>query len=286
MGIKSGTGEVDDTSPQMETSLMTPIKQTALLGLLLLLLGCDLQQPEARKPELLIYCGVNLLQPLTEIAAIVEQERAVTITFSQGAAADRYQSMLTSQVGDLYLASGDYLQQDPESALFVESEVIGYTQAVLAVAKGNPRQVSGHLGQLLRDDLAVVIGAPDVDTIGMESRRLLRRVGIYPQVLQHSVFLAADADNLSRVIKQQQADVVLNWRSAALLPEYRQHIDMLELDAGLVKLNELQLSRLSFSNHPQLASYVIQVATSERGQEIIRRYGLLDHQQQSQADAE
>ncbi|RUM40304.1 MAG: molybdenum ABC transporter substrate-binding protein, partial [Desulfocapsa sp.] len=81
---------------------------------------------------------------------------------------------------------------------------------------------------------------------------------------------------LSRAIRNQEADLVLNWKATAFLPENRALIDVLPLDAGLAPRRPLILGLLNYSQHKTIARRFLEFAQSAQGQEIFRRYGFLD----------
>ncbi|MDP1956617.1 MAG: hypothetical protein Q8J75_00385, partial [Rhodocyclaceae bacterium] len=52
--------------------------------------------------EMLLYCGITMVRPMTEIARLFEQREKVRIVIAQGGSEDLYQSAKKSGVGDWY----------------------------------------------------------------------------------------------------------------------------------------------------------------------------------------
>ena len=73
---------------------------TTILGLLL---GAGAAMAQAGKSELLLYCGITMVRPMTEIAQTFEKRESVKVTLAQGGSEDLYQAARKSGVGDLYL---------------------------------------------------------------------------------------------------------------------------------------------------------------------------------------
>lgn len=257
----------------------------ALLGAVLMLLvaACD-DGEEAAGPNapprvnLLVYCGITMVHPIKEIAALLEAERGIATTISQGGSEDLYKSLSTSRLGDLYLpGSASYRDRHLDEGLLGEAVHVGYNQASLMVAKGNPRGLDADLGNLVRPDLAVVIANPDTGSIGRETRRILKGAGLYESALDNSLFLATDSRNLNRALIDGTAELILNWRATAFFRENRGLIQVLDLDPAVAQPKKLVLNLLTFSEHPEAARAFMKLAASERGQAIFRSWGFLDH---------
>ena len=250
-----------------------------VLSLLLPMLGgCGDGGPADReRPELLLYCGITMAHPMTEIARRYEQEHDVKVTITQGGSEDLYQSLKSSRQGDLYLpGSASYRKRHLEDGLLGDFVHVGYNQAALMVASGNPKQVQPDVSSLLREDLAVVICNPESGSIGRETKRILDQAEIYRQVLENSVYLTTDSRNLNAALRNGEADLIMNWRATAFFDRNKQHMKVLDLDPAQAKPKKLVLNMLTFSRHPELARRFMEVAASERGQAIFRKYGFLD----------
>lgn len=268
----------------MGTYQTTRVSIFALIILAALLGGCDSgSQQSAAKPELLLYCGITMVHPMMEIARIVEQEQGVKITISQGGSEDLYQSLKTSRQGDLYLpGSASYRNKHLDDGLLGEYVHVGYNQAALFVAKNNPKKVTADVNDLLRDDLSVVICNPESGSIGRETKRILDKAGLYEPVMEKSTYLTTDSRNLNAALKKGDADLTLNWRATAYFEENKPYMDVLDLDTEQAKPKKLLLNLLSFSKHQEVAKRVMEIASSEQGQAIFRKYGFLDNRMQSE----
>ena len=128
----------------------------------------------AEQRRLLIYCGITMVRPVTELARVFEAREKVAIQVAQGGSEDLYQSAKKSRLGDIYFpGEPSYRDLHLAEGLLGDYRVIGHNQMALFVQKGNPKQVSGQLRELLRKDLVVVIGNAASGSVGHESRRML-----------------------------------------------------------------------------------------------------------------
>ena len=80
---------------------------------------------------------------------------------------------------DLYLAADDtYINTGRQAGLLAEVIPVATQQPVIAVKKGNPKQIKS-LADLLRDDVEVAIADPDGAAIGRVTKSLAEREGIW-----------------------------------------------------------------------------------------------------------
>lgn len=242
--------------------------------------GCGPSDPPAETAprELLLYCGITMVRPMSEISRIIEKEQNCRIHMTQGGSEDLYQSLKAARRGDLYLAgSAAYRERHLDEGLLGDYVHVGYNQAALVVATGNPEKVKPELGQLLREDLGVVICNPDSGSIGRETRVILTRGGIYDAVFKRSVYLTTDSRNLNNALKAGEADVVINWRATAFFPDNAPHLEVIDLPAGVAVPKALLLNLLTFAEHPEIARRFMAYAASPDGQAIFRKHGFMDN---------
>jgi len=256
---------------------MRHIRSTILTFISLLLLAGG--KAFAQEPtELLLYCGITMVRPMTEIARAFERRENVTIRIAQGGSEDLYQSAKKSGMGDWYLP-GEPAYRDKHLAegLLGEYATVGHNQMALMVAKGNPKQVKADPRELLRKDLVAIVGNAESGSVGLQAKTLLDRLGIYPQVVRAAAFLAPDSRSLMRAMKNGEADVTLNWRATAFFPDNAAHVDVIDLPAGLARPQPLLLNLLKSSRHVELAKRFLDFAAGPEGQAIFRKHGFLDN---------
>ena len=249
-----------------------------LLSLAVLLTSCsDSKQEIDNTPHLLIYCGITMVKPLKELALQFEQDNNCTITITQGGSEDLYQSLHFSKVGDLYLpGSSSYREKHLGDGFLKEYVYVGYNQAALIVQKGNPKNIPADIHLLANKKYATVIGNPESCSIGRQSRKILTQAGIYDDVLNNAVLIAADSRTMNKTIINKSADLILNWGATAYFEKNRAHMTRLALDESVAPKKQLLLNLLSFSTHPELARTFMRFAVSREGQEIFHKYGFLD----------
>ncbi|MCG7873152.1 MAG: substrate-binding domain-containing protein [Candidatus Thiodiazotropha lotti] len=233
--------------------------------------------PEQALPrkELLVYCGITMIKPVSEIAAILEEQENIKISIIKGGSGNLLRSIKFNRLGDLYLpGSESYIQQAMENDLIEASTHIGYNKAAIMVRQGNPKNIPAGVTTLLNPDLYIVIGNPDTGSIGKETKKILTAAGIFNQALQNAKELTTDSKRLIDVLKKGEADLVINWYATATWPENAELIDALPIDDKYAAKKKLVLGLLKTSKYPELAKKFMDYASSEVGRNIFERYGL------------
>jgi len=152
---------------------------------------------------------------------------------------------------------------------------LGYNQMAILVQKGNPKNVKPDLKELLRKDLAVVLGSSESGSVGVESRRILTKAGIYDKVAAKAAQMLPDSRSIMQAMRRSVADVTLSWRATGYFPDNAAHVDVLDLPPQMAPPHELQLTLLKFSTNQALARKFMDFAAGPQGQAIFRRYGFM-----------
>ncbi|WP_320169435.1 substrate-binding domain-containing protein [Maridesulfovibrio sp.] len=244
--------------------------------LLTVLVSCAGNEP-AHKRELLIYCGITMIKPMTEIAKIIEEEYNCKIHITKGGSGNLLKSLKANQLGDLYLPGSDsYIKTCIQEGLVTEAVHVGFNKAAMMTREGNPKNIPAALESLADPRYYVVIGDPDSGSIGRETKKILVKRGLFEQVVGNAKQLTTDSKDLIRVLKDKEADLVINWYATSTWPENRDSVSVLPIDDRYAQKKKLMLGLLRFSKHPDIAKAFMKYATLEKGREIFNKYGLYD----------
>ena len=233
---------------------------------------------ETQKTELLLYCGITMVRPMTEIAHTFEKKENVKISIAQGGSEDLYQSAKKSGTGDWYLpGEPSFRTQHLKEGLLGEFVTVGYNQMAMMVQKGNPKQVKADPRELLRKDVTIILGNATSGSVGKESKDVLDSLGIYAKVVKAATFLSPDSRSLVLALKKQEADLTMNWRAVGYFADNAAAVDMIDLDPKLATPQALEISLLSSTKQPELARRFMALAAGSEGQTIFRKHGFLDN---------
>jgi molybdate transport system substrate-binding protein len=252
------------------------LRRLALIAAALLLATPAFAQ--GAKTETLLYCGITMVRPMTEIAQNFEKRENVKVVIAQGGSEDLFQSAKKSGVGDWYLpGEPSYYEKHLKEGLFGEYKIVGYNQMALMVQKGNPKGVKPDPREMLRKDLVAIIGNAESGSVGKEAKDILDNLGIYPKVIKQAAFLAPDSRSLMSSMRKAEADITMSWRATGFFADNAAKVDVLDLDAKLAKPQALLLVQLKGAKNLALAKRFLDYAASEEGQAIFRKHGFLDN---------
>ena len=246
------------------------------VALTLSLIGCEKSAPESETKHLLVYCGITMIKPMTQLAYEFEQQFPVAITFSQGGSQDLYDSLKSSQVGDLYLpGSSSYRTNNLADGLLGDYVHVGYNRIAIMVQKGNPKQLGNEMAQFIDPDIVSVLGNPDTGSVGRATYQTLKAAGIAEQAYDNAVYLTTDSRRLVQGLKEKNFDITLNWYASGTWPGHREYVDIIPLSDEFAKPKALQLSYLNLSKEPAMAKAFMQFVASSRGLQVFKEYGFL-----------
>lgn len=232
---------------------------------------------QTARSEMLLYCGITMVRPMTEIAQLFEKRENVRVAIAQGGSEDLFQSAKKSGVGDWYLpGEPSYRDKHLAEGLFGEQVTVGHNQMALIVLKGNPKKVKADPHELLRKDLVAIIGNAESGSVGQEAKSILDRLGIYPQVIRTAAFLAPDSRSLMNAMKKGEADLTMSWRATGFFADNAAKLDVIDLDPKLAKPQALLLIQLKSTKNADVAKHFLALAAGEEGQAIFRKHGFLD----------
>lgn len=226
--------------------------------------------------NLLIYCGITMVRPVTDIARLFEKQERVSFAIAQGGSEDLYQSAKKSRQGDLYLPGEPIfrIKHQPEG-LLGEYQVLGMNKMALVVRKGNPKKVKSDMKELLRKDLAVVLGSSESGSVGVEAQRILTKAGMFTKVSAKAVQLLPDSRSIMAAMRRGEADVSMTWRATGFFPDNAPYVEIIDLPSTIAPPQELQLTLLTFSKNKEIARKFMTFAAGPQGQAIFRSYGFI-----------
>ena len=133
---------------------------------------------------------------------------------------------------DTYMACDVYYLETVKD-WFQEAVNVSDTDIVIAVQKGNPKEIHA-LTDLLKSGVRVAIGQPDQCTIGVLTRLLLEHEGIYDQLLKDNVVTqTATSALLVPAVTSKSADAALAYRTDTLAESDK--VDVITIDSELSK---------------------------------------------------
>ncbi|WP_157493456.1 substrate-binding domain-containing protein [Desulfonatronovibrio magnus] len=240
--------------------------------------GCseDSSRYAEEKPRLLVYTGVTMVNPMVELAAIVESKCACRITILQDASSNHFNAIKALQQGDLFLPGDEsFIEQAAEKGFISQTVLVGFNRAAIMVNRGNPLGLKGDPAELLNPEYAVVLADPELGSIGRETTAVFARKGLAEEILDNIMYYAADSKGVTMAIVRGQAHAGINWYAPSVWDENKEHVQALLMDEKYAPPRALILAKLSFSKHAEEALVFMEIASGPIGKAIFRKHGFI-----------
>jgi len=232
--------------------------------------GTTVDTPEnTDTPELLVYCGAGMREPMDEIAGVFTEKTGIPINFVFGGSNTLLTQMELTGMGDVYMPGATaYFEAARGKGLVREEHRIVYHVPVIAVPKGNPAGITS-LGDLANPGVRVALGDNPGAAIGKISDKLLAKNNLLEDVEKNVVTRTGTVNELLVYISMGQADAGIIWEDL-YVPEKMDLIYVPNTE-NLVKI--VPIGTLTSSEHSLEAEQFTAFVTSEEGKAIFARHG-------------
>ncbi len=265
---------------------MSPFKLIVVLLIIpcLIVGGCSKKQKqkkmvdnEVKTKELIIYCENTMKNIVVDLKDAFEKEYNCRIMIQNDCSKNLMGIIKYSAKGDIYIPSSTHSFnsfQDQTSYQLTDSLFLGYNHLVYMVKKGNPGKFSGITKQLKRKGkYAVIIANPETSSLGFETKKFLDKQRAYNNVLENVVELTSDSKGLAKGVKEDQADVAINWQSNINVNGNKDYIEIINPQAPYNNAVPVYAAVISCSTEPDLARSFLRWTYNELSEAKLSRYG-------------
>ncbi len=195
------------------------MKQTRNLVLLSILAAAVLVLVLRTKPgaargsssgrPLTLYCAAGIKPPVEAVAKEYEKKYGILVQIQYGGSGTLLSNLRVSGIGDLFIAADDsYLRIAETNALIAETIPLARMSPVIAVLKGNPKNVRS-IADLYRVNVA--LANPDVTAIGKVTRDLLRPSGQWEKLEKHARVFKPTVNDVANDVMLGAVDAGIVW---------------------------------------------------------------------------
>jgi len=249
-----------------------------LVFVLVFAYSCKEVNKNAETKVLLLYCGITMINPISEIAEIIEKQENCEILITKGGSGNLYKAIITNKIGDLYIPGSEtYIEKGVGENIITDTVFVGINKAVMMVQKGNPKNIKNSLESLTNKEYKVIIGNPYSGSIGKETKNILDKKGIFEEVSKNVESYTTDSKDLIIAIKNGEADLAINWYATSTWDDNKGYVDVLFIDPEFATEKKLFLALLDYSEHPDIARAFMKYASSTKGKDIFKKHGLYYH---------
>ena len=246
----------------------------ALILVAIWLLNSCAMESKTESRELLVYCGITMIQPMTEIKTNFEAKEKCRLNITKDGSGNLMRALEQSGVGDFFIPGGEfYINEVIKLGLVEDTVIVGYNRMALMVQKGNPLGIKPELSSLLNKDYYVMIGNPNSGSVGIATFHLLDKEGIFEQVRDNAVKLTSDSKDLTLALINKEADLVLNWQATYSHNDNSKYIDILKVSDCEKGKERIIMASLKSSAHPDIAKKLMAYLNTDEAQAIFKKYG-------------
>lgn len=186
-----------------------------LLALLRWPFGNSSPAAAAGQKPLLMFCAAGLRPPVEAAAREYAQAYGAQVQLQYGGSGTLLSNLRVSGAGDLFLAGDEsYVQSARAMGLVAETIPLARQRPVVAVAKGNPKNIR-TLDDLLRTDVRVAMANPDAASVGRTVRRVLQQAGQWAAFEKHVAVFKPTVNEVANDLKLGSVDAGIVWDATA-----------------------------------------------------------------------
>lgn len=234
--------------------------------------SADLPPQDIPKSPLIVFCAASNRPVLEAIKQDYEAECGVRVQVEYGPSQTLLATHEISPSGDLFLPADDsFIEQARNKKLIQEVLPLARMQAVLAVAKGNPKRIES-LVDVLRGDIKLVQANPEAAAIGILTKTELMKLGQWEPLAAKSAYKTT-VNEVANDLKVGSADVGIVFDAVLNpLPEL-EAVHIPELDPIVANI---AVSVLRSSKQPQRALHFARyMQAADRGQKHYQAKGFV-----------
>jgi molybdate transport system substrate-binding protein len=233
--------------------------------------GPESQPRQSSSAPLMVYCAAGLKPAVEAVAQQYEKEYGRPVQLQYGGSGTLLSNLRVASRGDLFAAADEsYLDLARSNHLIAECLPVGQMRLVVAVRKGNPKEIRA-LGDLLRPDVRLALANPDAAAVGKLGKELLQASGDWEPIEKHAVVFKPTVNDLANDVKLGGADAALVWDATVNLYPELEAVQFPPIDHGQQRV---ALGVLTSSQQPTAALHFARYLTArDRGLHEFKRAG-------------
>lgn len=211
---------------------------------------------------LVVYCAAGIKPAVEPVARAYEKSFGTKVQIQYGGSGTLLSNLRLSGTGDLFIAADEsYLQAAQTNGLLEEILPLAQITPVIAVRKGNPKQVQA-VSDLLRVEVA--LANPDAAAVGRITRELLRQTGEWTALEPRVRVFKPTVNDVANDLKLGAVDAGIIWDATVRQYPELEVVEVPSLSAGR---QQVSVGVLRCSRQPTAAlRFARYLASRDRGQ--------------------
>ena len=222
--------------------------------------------------KLFMYCAAGMTLPVEAATKNFEAETGISVQLQFGGSGTLLSNVEIAKRGDLYLAADiSYIEIARKKGLLVESLPLARFKPVIAVQKGNPKNIRS-IKDLLREDVTFAIANPGAASIGRVTKKVLTKTGEWKQIEAAVKVTKATVNDIATDIVLGTVDAGIVWD--AIVKQSSDELEMVTTEPFDAAEKEITAGVLKTCKNPTAAlKYLRYLQAPDKGQIEFGRYG-------------
>ena len=187
--------------------------------------GCS--RPSQPDTALRCYVGGTMRPVMEAFAAKHEEQTGQKVEIDHAGSGELLIRIQQTQIGDLYVCHDPFLGRLMHKRLGVKGWVVGYIKPMIAVQKGNPKNIEG-LKDLLRGDVRLGLTDPTYSTTGWIYKIVFKKAGIAEQIANKDMPRTRGGGQTANNVKLGHLDAGIVWD--AVIHARRDGLDAVDIE--------------------------------------------------------
>lgn len=266
---------------------MRMLGKTTLM--LLFAMGLYSAKAEDRKDNLLCHVGGTMRPAIEEIAKAYEKETGEKVEVNSADSGELLAHIELQKNGDLYVCHDPFLDKLMEKKLGLDAWTVAELIPIIAVKKGNPKNIKG-LQDLAKPDIQLVLSDYEASTLGHILPFIFKKAGVDFDKLNNDKKIVQNRSGsyAANYVVTGNADATIVWNAVAFLRN--KDLDVINITEALPRPGidtitsatnktyrlmpvRVTVATLNCSKNPQKAAKFAEFIGSEKGSEILKRFG-------------
>jgi len=229
--------------------------------------------PAASQGSILVYAGAGLKAPLDEIGPLFTEKTGIAVQYNYGGAGTLVSQMNLTKKGDVFMpGSTTEFKTAKSQGLVNESKLVAYHIPVIAVQKGNPKNIT-TLADFAQPGLKVALGDANATAIGKASTKMFAALNISAAVEKNVVSRTPTINELTVIMQTGQADAAV-----LTLDQYdAKTMDMITIPLTQNVVLITPIGATTFSKNTDAANQFVSFVASDDGKAIFAKHGFVTY---------
>lgn len=211
-----------------------------------------------------VYCGAGMTKPFGEIAEAFTKKTQIKMEVTYANAGQIQSQINTAQEGDFFIAGAVEELKPVEKYVSARRDLVKHIP-VLAVAKGNPKNIRG-IKDLGNSDLRVVLGDAKATPIGKIADKAIADAGLSGKV--NVISRGVTAPSIFNALNVGECDAIIVWKE-----NVSPAMDIVADPAMDAYVKTIPAASLSVSANPEGQKLFLDFLNSNEAHSVWEKYG-------------